>query len=221
MKRLLCLLIAMLVMLPLVSCGDAADAGTSADTETETALDTTSTEPTLQLPEGLDYEGYTFNIYTFDHSAYRIEHIAEELNGDVLNDAIFNRNLDVSGLLNVDLNAVVNKWDNDDFRSNVMAAVMSGSDDYDLFTGNMYNSTYLAAEGYFFNVNNVPFINMENPWWNQSCYDELSIGDKAYMLMGDMCLSNYNLEAIFFNRDMIEDYNMEDPYTLAYENEWT
>ncbi|MBR4961813.1 MAG: hypothetical protein IKY52_13025 [Clostridia bacterium] len=219
MKRFLCLLIAMLVMLPMTACGDAVDTG-SADTETETTVDTTETEPTLQLPE-LDYEGYSFHIYSFDHSAYRIEHVAEELNGDVLNDAIFNRNLDVSTLLNVELITVINKWDNDDFRSNVMAAVMSGSDDYDVFTGNMYNTTYLSAEGYFYNLNRVPFISVENPWWNKSCYEELSIGNNAYLLMGDMCLSNYNAEAVFFNRSMIEDYNMEDPYTLAYENEWT
>ena len=136
MKRLLSLLIAMLVMLPLAACGDAADNGTTADTSTDTVVETEESKPALQLPEGLDYEGYSYHIYTFEHSAYRIEHIAEELNGDVLNDAIFNRNLDVSTLLNVKLVPVINKWDNDDFRSNVMASVMAGSDDYDVFTGN-------------------------------------------------------------------------------------
>ena len=223
MKRTLSLLLVLLLTVPFVSCGEGTANETSADdTGTgETVTETDETLPALNLPEGLDFEGYTYKIYTFDHSAYSIEHIAEDLNGDVLNDAIFNRNLDVSELLNVQLNAVINPWNNEDFRANVMASVMSGSDDYDVFTGNMYNTTYLSAEGYFFNVNDAPYIDMDNPWWNKSSYDELSIGKNAYLLMGDMCLSNYNLEAVFFNRDMVEDYDMEDPYTLAYENEWT
>ena len=223
MKRTLSLLLALLLTVPFVSCGEGTANETSADdTGTgEIVTETEETQPALNLPEGLDFEGYTYKIYTFDHSAYSIEHIAEDLNGDVLNDAIFNRNLDVSELLNVQLNAVINPWNNEDFRANVMAAVMSGSDDYDVFTGNMYNTTYLSAEGYFFNVNDAPYIDMNNPWWNKSSYDELSIGKNAYLLMGDMCLSNYNLEAVFFNCDMVEDYDMEDPYTLAYENEWT
>ena len=223
MKKLICLLMALLLTLPLTGCGEGSDGETAAE-ETdalETVTETEETMPSLNLPDDLDYGGYTFHIYSYEHSAYAIEHIAEELNGDVLNDAIFNRNLDVSDLLNVKLVSVLNPWDNDGFRSDVMAAVMAGSDDYDVFTGNMYNSTYLSAEGYFYNINNVPYISMDNPWWNKSCFEELSIGKNAYLLMGDMCLSNYNLEAVFFNRDMVEDYDMEDPYTLAYENEWT
>ena len=222
MKRLICLFMALLLAMPLTGCGESTTGETAAETDAvETASDTEETLPALNLPEDLDFGGYTYHIYSYEHSAYSIEHIAEELNGDVLNDAIFNRNLDVSSLLNVELVSVLNPWDNDKFRANVMAAVMAGSDDYDVFTGNMYNSTYLSAEGYFYNIYDVPYISMDNPWWNKSSFDELSIGDNAYLLMGDMCLSNYNLEAVFFNRDMIEDYNMEDPYTLAYENEWT
>ena len=237
MKRVLCILLALLTVLPLASCSESqvnedTDAAVesiaetddpAADIESETAEEIPEeTFPELTtLPEGLNYDGYEVKIYSFDHSRYRWEHVAEELTGEILNDAIFNRNLNTSTLLNVKINAIINKWDNDDFRSKISAAVMSGADDYDIITGNTYNSTHLSCEGYYYNVNKMPYIDPENSmWWNESCWRELSVGDRAFMLMGDMCASNYGYDAVFFNKDHIKNYNLEDPYQLVYEDKW-
>ena len=225
MRRLTCLFLALLTALPLISCGSSTaetDTETAAETIAETVEETAETLPPLQVPEDLDYGGYEATIYTFDHSGYRWEHVAEELTGEVLNDAIYNRNLDTEERLNVKVTGVINPWDNENFRTNIMAAVMSASDDYDIITGNTYNSTFLSAEGYYYNVNEMPYIDpANNPWWNESSWRELSVGDKAYLLMGDMCASNYSCEAVFFDKDLIADHGMESPYTLVDENRWT
>ena len=215
MRRLTCLFLALLTALPLISCGSSTaetDTETAAETIAETVEETAETLPPLQVPEDLDYGGYEATIYTFDHSGYRWEHVAEELTGEVLNDAIYNRNLDTEERLNVKVTGVINPWDNENFRTNIMAAVMSASDDYDIITGNTYNSTFLSAEGYYYNVNEMPYIDpANNPWWNESSWRELSVGDKAYLLMGDMCASNYSCEAVFFDKDLIADHGMKAP----------
>ena len=231
MKRLVCLFLALLTALPLMACGDsvATETETSAQIESEDATTTeTETEveeetmPPLSVPADLDYGGYEAHIYSFEHSGYRWEHVAEELNGDVLNDAIYNRNLSTSDLLNVKITAIINKWDNDNFRYMVRNSAMSGDDAYDIYTGNTYNSTFLSANGYYYDVTKMPYIDpINSPWWNKSAYEELSVGDKAFLLMGDICASNYSLEAVFFNKDLIIKNDMEDPYTLVYENQWT
>ncbi len=230
MKRLHCLLLALLTALPLVACGaepaekETADTPetvvdeTAAETETETEEETM---PPLSVPADLDYGGYEAHIYSFEHSGYHWEHVAEELTGEVLNDAIYNRNLATSDLLNVKITAVINKWDNDNFRYMVRTSAMSGSDEYDISTGNTYNSTYLSANGYYYDVTKMPYIDpLNSPWWNKSAYEELSIGDKAFLLMGDICASNYSLEAVFFNKELITNNDLENPYTMVYEDRW-
>ena len=218
MKRLICLFLALLTAMPLMACGDAAVEETESTVQTETEEETM---PPLSVPADLDYGGYEAHIYSFEHSGYKWEHVAEELTGEVLNDAIYNRNLATSDLLNVKITAIINKWDNDNFRYMVRNSAMSGDDAYDIYTGNTYNSTYLSANGYYYDVTKMPYIDpLNSPWWNKSAYEELSIGDKAFLLMGDICASNYSLEAVFFNKKLINDNGMENPYTMVYEDRW-
>ncbi|MBR5445908.1 MAG: hypothetical protein IKV57_07290 [Clostridia bacterium] len=230
MKRLICLFLALLTTMSMAACGDAepveTESAAQTETEAEGATETqTETEeetmPPLSVPADLDYDGYEAHIYSFQHSGYHWEHVAEELTGEVLNDAIYNRNLSTSDLLNVKITAVINKWDNDNFRYMVRTSAMSGDDAYDIYTGNTYNSTYLSANGYYYDVTKMPYIDpLNSPWWNKSAYEELSIGDKAFLLMGDICASNYSLEAVFFNKDLIVDNDMDDPYTMVDEDRW-
>ncbi len=235
MKRKLSLLFALIMIAQMTACSEspvqeetqaAAESSLTADDAAaeseivETVPEETFPELTT-LPEGLNYEGYEIKIYSFDHSRYKWEHVADELTGEALNDAIFYRNSNTAELLDVKITAIINKWDNNDFRTKVTAAVMSGADDYDIITGNTYNSTYLSAEGYYYNVNEMPYIDPVNSmWWNESCWRELSVGDRAYMLMGDMCASNYAYDAIFFNKELVASYGFENPYTLVYEDRW-
>jgi hypothetical protein len=66
---------------------------TADDAATESEVVETVPEETFPelttLPEGLNYEGYEIKIYSFDHSRYKWEHVADELTGEALNDAIF------------------------------------------------------------------------------------------------------------------------------------
>ena len=138
MKRKLSLLFALIMIAQMTACSEspvqeestsAAESAITADTaeseEIETVPEETFPELTT-LPAGLSYDGYDIKIYSFEHSRYKWEHVAEELTGEALNDAIFYRNSNTSELLDVKITAIINKWDNTDFRTKVTAAVMSG-----------------------------------------------------------------------------------------------
>lgn len=68
--------------------------------------ETAAAENALELPAELDYGGENIIIYGYD--LYPKEHLAEELNGELVNDAVFNRNKNVEELLNVNISVVIN-----------------------------------------------------------------------------------------------------------------
>ena len=105
-QKLLCLVTAMLLALPgFMGCGAAeteTTAAAAADTapETETAVETTRAETKDNLPE-IDLGGITVPILYRGCPADVIEIYAEELTGEPVSDAIYNRNLSVCERLNI------------------------------------------------------------------------------------------------------------------------
>ena len=230
MKKLtaIFLLITMFTMLVVASCtGETAEPPDGETTTTANGEESQEAETTdgeefkLDVPSDKDFGGYTFTINGYEHSAYRGEHFAEELNGDLVNDAVYDRNAKAEELFNIKINTIIGTWSNDECRSLITRSVMAGDEEYDMFTGNTYNMTFLSSEGYFKRVTDVPYIDYTNPWWNDYIYRELSVGDNVYLMTGDIALSNYGqIGCIFFNKGYIEDYNMENPYQLVNDDQW-
>ncbi len=90
--------IIVLLSLLLASCGNTAPEETIAGTETNAAVDSAETESKTETASLLttlptvDYEGYTFTIIG-QHTEERPNFHAEELTGDNINDALYNRDL--------------------------------------------------------------------------------------------------------------------------------
>lgn len=115
----------------LFSCGDEAvtPSGTTAgDTTSDAVTSELSIEDQRkliddELPE-MDFGGDTFNITvnTFCQDGF----ISEELNGDVLSDAIYHRNKTVEDRFNVKLNFITGYYG--DLASAVRASVTAGDD---------------------------------------------------------------------------------------------
>ncbi len=225
MKRSVTLLTALaLSVSALAACGGEEETVVTAAAETEPE-ETTAAEtkiPPLGLEDGLDYGGYEYTIYGYDLSRFISEQKVDELTGDLVNDAVYERNRAAEELLNVKINVIINKWDNADCRKRITQSAMAGDDDYDLFTGNTYNMTYLAASGAFLDAENLINADFSMPWWNSSAYSELSVGKSHLLFMGDICRSNYgDINCIIFNKSFIGDYGFDHPYQLVEDNKWT
>ena len=226
MKRVISLLAAMLLAASaFAACGgsaDTAEGATAAVTEPETAAAEETKIPPLGLEDGLDYGGYEYTVYGYDLSRMLTEQKVDEMTGDLVDDAVYERNRATEELLNVRINVIINKWDNDDCRKRVLQSAMAGDDDYDLFTGNTYNMTYLAAAGAFLDASELTNMDFSMPWWNSSAYSELSVGNHHLLFMGDICRSNWgDINCIIFNKSFIKDYGFDDPYGLVRDNKWT
>ena len=222
-KIFVCLLAALL----LTSCGGAPAAETTADTaaadvETVPAETETSVDDFFKVAAE-DNGGKTFSLLTTETQSY--EYDAEELSGDVVNDAVYERNLAVEELLGIDFNFVYKPgdWANKDSYCQIITnSIMAADGAYDVVSGMISCVQPIASTQMFMSVYDLPDINMDNPWWVSELQDGLTINGKLIGFIGDMSLSMYKgLSVIFANLDLITDRNLENPYEMVLNNEWT
>lgn len=86
-----------------------------------------------------------------------------------------------------------------------------------------YDVSNLACQGYLLDLSSqVPGLDLTNEWWNQKANDDLSMKGKMYFTTGDIStLDNDCTYCILFNKKLIGDYNMEDPYEMVRNKTWT
>ncbi len=228
-KRVLVLLLCAAMLLS--ACGK----DTQSETESTTDMDTVQhieTEPeettraTMRdnLPSDLRYNGETVVYYVRGDENCIAEFRIEEMTGEVVNDALYQRNIDVSERLNVKLEtAVGNGWQAYGATIGAIRASIQASDGaYDVIAGWSAQIPSLSLEGLFLDAQTIPYLDLEMPWWNQSCRTELKIGNRLFFVTGD--LTQTIIESMYvytFNQKVADDLGIEDPYTVVNEGRWT
>ncbi|MBQ2279258.1 MAG: hypothetical protein II333_11870 [Clostridia bacterium] len=232
-KKLTALLLALLMTVPgFVSCGDSApaDTGTSAEAGTADAAPAENEVPEETEPDildGLNYGGTSFRIRTSDttiSSNYLIEG-SGELNGDVVNDTVFERNLEVAETLNVKFEYIHtnNNWDK--VYQEIQTLIMSGDAGCDLIIDDQRGMSTASIDRMFIDGATLETMNFaENCWWD-SYMKNLSIDYKSiYLLAGDYFMDVLNRsQALLYNRDMYRDLygDPDDLYKTVAEGKWT
>ena len=80
----------------------------------------------------------------------------------------------------------------------------------------------LTLEGRYQNINNSDNINLDNPWWPADMLVNAVIDDKLYFVSGDISPTLiYETYAIFYNLDLVDQYNIGNPIDLVNDYEWT
>lgn len=103
MKKAATFILIISLILGVTSCGSDATGETPVKSETTTAKETeeiTRENYPDSLPDGLNFGVEKFVIHYYDSNEQ--EWIAEETNGETINDAVYNRNLAVSERLGVE-----------------------------------------------------------------------------------------------------------------------
>jgi hypothetical protein len=226
--QILCMLLAALTVsgsVILASCSDKSVSGSQAD---DTAADTAAvTQEEIKrentpddLPADLDYKGAVIDVLARNKNWFLYEMTVDELNGEVVNDAVYNRDSMVSERLNIDINYNLQT----DVTGMASKAILAGSDDYDIVVGSAVEIVQYGAKGQYYNLlgNNVPNLNLEQPWWAQYYTEQANIGGRVFFITGDLALSLRQLAFVtFFNKQMVENYNLENPYDLVTAGTWT
>lgn len=71
-------------------------------------------------------------------------------------------------------------------------------------------------------MNSVPGIDLTKSWWDQKANDSLSVNDVLFFTTGEITVSDNNAAfVIMFNKELLAAYELEDPYRLVYDGNWT
>ncbi|MCL1858566.1 MAG: hypothetical protein FWF92_04970 [Oscillospiraceae bacterium] len=176
------------------------------------------------LPDNLDFGGAEYRALVRADGEYNCEFAEDEI-GEVVNDALYRRQIAVEDRLNVKIVPVkrLGNWENQNqFLSPMKASIKAGSDDYDIIAGYAYYITPFALDGNFLNLAEFANIDYEKPWWPDSITTNLKIADKLYFITGDYTLTLIrSLNCLFFNKDLAQDYAVPNLYQLVLDGEWT
>ncbi len=191
------------------------------ETRAETEPDRAHTPD--NLPE-LDFGGAATVIHSRGDAEALTEIFSEELNGEAVNDAIFERNIKVGERLNVSIECFAGDgWENyDNTVSAIRSSIMAGDGAYDIIAGWSSRIPALSLEGLFLDLNRMNYLDLEQNWWSASAVRELQIGNKLYFVTGDIARTMLSSLCVYvFNQKVAEDNHVENLYDVVKERRWT
>lgn len=204
---------------------DLAQTTDSADSPAATTIpeETTKEIITDDVPE-LNFGGEDFIILARNRDWVADEVVVDSENGTIINDAVYKRNLLVEKRLGVkivlspiegtDNYAVVNKLE--------MLIKGGSSDEVDLVVNAAYVGASTTTRGVYYNLNEVPNLDLSKPYWSQGLNESISFGDAQYICSGAALLSYYRFIFVtFFNINMFSDLKLTPIYDLVESKEWT
>lgn len=216
----------------MVSCGDSGNG--SKKPESTSAVDTSS-EPVTEIDwDSLtDYEkrqlisdnlpdkkfnGKTFRMAVESNKEFEI--YSEELNGEVTNDAVYDRNLRIEDRFEMKFSHEVMV----DIHSKISTYVTAADDAFDIMGYQAYWSHTPITAKVVRSWYDIPYMNFEQPWYNKITNDSATFNGKLFNLTCSLAITQMQYTyAMFFNQRIVEEfgYTPASLYQLVYDNEWT
>ena len=204
---LLALLMGASLLLTAVSCGEStedpagsdntAESGTQAETETESPYDK------------LDKEQYDREFSVLVRDDCVDDFVVEGMKGDVLGDALYERNTVVAEDFGVEFVFTYQGNSYNVVNDAAKQQVSGGLDDYDMFIGHKYSFTNLAMSNYLYDMGKIASMDLSGAWWDQGCYKNLTVGGHTYVMTGDILPdSSMRISScMVFNKDLMAELN--------------
>ena len=205
----------------LTACGSAGSSLDSSDSTSDTTAETTVVTAEPDFPD-VDFGGEEIRFLTTENPGFpvytSIEIYAEEMDGSLLNDAVYSRNMKVEDRFNVEITE--NRVEGS--ASTARSSILAGDDEYDVVMPYMNDSISNALQGLYYNLYDVDNLHLENPWWDQRANNDLTVEGNLYFSTGDISiLDNECTVVMFFNKQLIEDFSLDNPYEMVANGTWT
>ncbi len=210
----------LLTVLLATSCG-----GQSGVSETTPADTTTEAHVETSLLDSLgekDFGGRKFTLLdSVDTPDLHVNIPGEEMNGDIVNDALFERDIAIESLYNVTIDYVQEVGYFDTFKNSVLA----DDDAYDLIVTRLLSNRLMsmATDGILANLLDADALSLDESWWSPLMYENIQLNGKMYYSTGDISPAVYQSPCcMFLNLDLMDDLGIDtDIYELVSSGKWT
>ncbi len=184
----------------------------------------TTTDPGSGIPDTVNFGNreITFFIWS-DHTM--LEFYSDDISGNTIGDEIHERNAQVEDQLGVKLKYVEERGDSshmNDFIKKAETDLTSGECAYDIIGGYSRTAPAMALSGRLLDLTETEYLDFDRPWWPDTLINECMVNNKLYFCSGDISTNLlWMMSATFFNKELIAQYNLENPYDLVKNNQWT
>ena len=193
------------------------------DKDVTTAAESESTTETDYLATLCEtkYDGRSFRIIA-QHTETRPNFSEDTLNGDVINDALFERDRRAEELLGITIENLP-YTDRGQLYTDVQKSISAQDDICDMIITSMSDGiNKLAPNGYLTDLSELSTLSLHENWWCASAADNLSFEGHIYFTTGPISLSYYTLPVVVaFNQRLADEYSAQDIYSLVKSGEWT
>ena len=214
-KRLLALMLAGGTLFSLAACANGKD-----NQETEPNGTTEAVEEDTRYKPEIGKTNYNEEFVMLNCSSILDDElfwVDESKRGDAMADSVYERAINIKDHLGVTLSLVEEP---SDYASAVRTLVQAGEDAYQLvMTHGLSGAGTLVSTNCLYNYADFEDVNLDAPYWNQSIMNDAKYGERYLLGYGDFGLSH--VHALIFNKDMMKEYNLKEPYQLVDDQKWT
>lgn len=237
LKRWIALLCAVSMLFSLSACSEPAAEETKQDTAAavntpETEAEETEDDGSLfktvtdDLPADLKLDGRKVTFLSRGMTKAVNEIHVDEMTGEVVNDAIFQREIAVEDRLDCTIENIATGTDNhgNELLGMVSTSVAAQDGAYDILANSNWSTANTYPTGYYLNLHDVENLNLSKDYWAQHLIDSTEINGALFGVTGSLSLFMYqSIFAVFFNRNLCEQFGLQpaDIYNTVFEGKWT
>ena len=221
MNRAISLLMVFLFTLSAcISCGSTPSANNSDDTTPAVVTDPTTEEDPFS---DIDLGGYNMRVLNWEGKLWNTQSVFdyEEQTGESVDDAIFNRNRKVEEKLNMTIEVIYPT--SKDCQKDFVKIMSAGEDAYDAIFNKSLEISANMASGYLYNLYELDDIDLDQPWWYPTFNQNMILeGNKLYQAATPAHLMSFDMTvACYFNKNILDKYNIDMPYDTVRSGSWT
>lgn len=174
------------------------------------------------LPEKFDTDGFEIRFLTREGMEEEITLNDPDESQDVVAAAVYGRQKNIEERFSCRISKIVEPQNPDAFKNRIRTSVSGNDNEFHIAIGHIDYVASLAPEGYLTTWQSMPYIDLDKVWWNRSANDSLTVSGNSFFALGDI---NYTLitqtNCIYFNKVLVEDNQIDDPYQTVLDGIWT
>ncbi len=213
-KTIICSLLILSIIFSVISCAENNKTDETTPLETTIGSELDPREAIREEVPDVTFDGYKFRVH-MRAGGWGDAFYAPEATGDVVVDAVYERNLAIEERFDIEFEFLASDV-------SPVPTILANDDAYEVLFPHGRDGFKYAMEGALLEWSNLPYVNLDKPWWNQDAKTEFTVGGNLYCMLGQISYQTLGMTfGIFFNKGLFEDYSITEPYDDVRKGNWT